>query len=552
MATATPETPAPQLRPLPYDPAPLGPWTIDAEGRLVKFRTEGPRVIRFIEEHCVFTNGEWIGKPFRLLDWQKQLILDLFELTWCEPCQSYCRRYTMALIGVGKKNGKTELVAALALYLLLGPEPAAYIPCAAASDDQADLVFNAAKTMVELSPTLGDFVQVWENELIAVDKPNSKIKRLAAAGGRLDGPNVFVPIGDELHEWLTPQQRRTWGVMQRATAARRHPLSLNITTAGFDQESLCYQLYEYGKKVQSGETDDPKFFFRWWEAPYECLRCEAEDVHPHVKDHHDLGLLKAANPSFGLVLQESFYVDQLKRSQESEYRRYFLNQWVEAEETWLPAGAWMGCAVSPCELEAGAETWGGWDASTHNDSTALVLGQWLGEIEVEVETPDGEVELVKRRKLRVKHYIWSRPKDPEGNPVENWRLPIAEVEEIIREAARTYRLKALAFDPAFITWSAAELEHEGLQMVKHPQTDARMIGPTKATYELIVEGRLEHDGDPVAARHIRGARPVKTRGGGVRLSKAAGKENDYAIALVMMVSQAMLNEEEGAEPYVLV
>src|SRR3990167_7772629 len=121
-------------------------------------RTKGFHVIRWIEANCVFTNGEWIGKPFRFLPWQREVILGLFEVG-----DDGLRRYRWAYISVPKKNGKTEMAAALGLYFLIGDEePSPLVVCSAASDDQADLVYGAAKTMCELSPTLRQITEPYQ------------------------------------------------------------------------------------------------------------------------------------------------------------------------------------------------------------------------------------------------------------------------------------------------------------------------------------------------------------------------------------------------------
>lgn len=520
---------SPRLRPEPHPALPLGPFRQDDDGKIVRFKTQGQRVIRFIEKHCVLTNGQWIGQQFKLLDWEKQLLLDLFEVVWCERHKKWCRRYRTALVGVGKKNGKTELIAALGLYFLVGAEePAPLILCAAAGDDQADLVFGAAKTSAELSPTLRDVIQIWDKELLVPESPNAALKRVPASGGRLDGKNIFVSLCDELHEWAPGLQEKTHGMMRGGMAARAHPLNINITTAGYDQDTICYRLYDYGRKVESGEIDDPAFFFRWWQAPGDC-------------DYRDLSMLPLANPSYGVTVQEEFYRDELGKRRESDYRRYYLNQWIDAEEMWLPAGVWEGCEIPDGELVEGAETFIGWDAGTHEDSTAVVAGQWVDD------------------RFRVKGRTWERPLAPDGQPVDDWTLPIEEVEEYIRTLCREkYKVGAIAFDPAFITWSARSLADEGLPMVKFPQTDGRMVEATKAAYELIIQGRLEHDGDPVMARHIRSAVAVQTRQGGQRLTKGRVRrvrnQIDAAIALVMAVVMAMRDEgrersryeEEGA------
>jgi len=508
----------PRLRPEPWPITPYGPYRLLADGSLERFETEGPKVIRFIETYCVFTNGQWIGQPFRLLLWQKQLLLDLFELVWCERHQRLCRRYRTGLTGVGKKQGKTELGGALGLYFLVGDgEPAPLVPCAAAGDDQADLIFNAAKTMCELSPKLAPLVQVWDREITVPEKPNARIVRVPASGGRLDGKNVYCPLCDELHEWLTPQQVKTWGMMRGGMAAREHPMNLNFTTAGYDKRSLCYRLYEYGRRLEAGEITDPTFFFRWWEAPAEC-------------DWRDLAMLPAANPSYGVTVQEEFYRDEMSKRSESEYRRYYLNTWVEEEETWLPFGAWEACAAED-GLALGARTWVAWDQSTRRDSTALLVGQW--------------VETGEERMARVRARIWERPLDGEGRPLADWRIPIGEVLTYLRNLGKGFDVQAIGYDPWGLTLLADELEAEGVPMVEFPQTDARMVPATESAYELIINQRLQHDGDPTLARHIRAARPKEAYRGGKRLTKARdGAFNDGAIAMVMLIGLMMGEENE--------
>jgi len=514
----------PRLRPEPWPILPLGPFRLAADGSVERFKTAGARVIRFIEKHCVFTNGEWVGQPFRLLGWEKQTVLDLFELVWCARHQGWCRRYRTALIGVGKKNGKTELVAALGLYGLVGDgEPAPLILCAAAGDDQADLVFNAARTMCELSPSLSEVLEVFDKEIIVPEMTNARLVRVPASGGRLDGKNIYWPLCDELHEWAPGNQEKTFGMMRGGMAARAHPLNINITTAGLTDEDLLWErYYEYGRKVESGEIDDPAFFFRWWQAPEGC-------------DYKDLSLYPLANPSYGVTVHEEFYRDELTKRHESEVRRYYLNQAVAAETMWLPQGAWDACRVDSVQLieDKKTATFIGWDGSTKYDSTGVLAVQKVG------------------AKWRVKFWAWERPVDQDGQPVADWAIPGIEVAGLIRDLWRNkHRVVGIAFDPAFITWLAQELATEGLPMLEWPQTDTRMLPATQAAYEAIVKGGLEHDGDPTLARHIRNAVAVQTNRGGERLSKGKKRRSrkfiEGAITLVMALDLGL--RHEGPEP----
>ena len=179
-------------------------------------RSQGARVCRFIEQYCCFTNGEWIGRPFRLQPWQRRIIYELFEVG-----DDDVRRYRWALVGVPKKNGKTELAAALALYFLLGDdEPSPLVVCAAASDEQADLVYGAAKTMVTMSPTLSQICTPFDKEILVPSKPGAKLQRVAAVAGTNDGKNIHAVICDELHEWQGDKGEKVWNVLTNGTGAR--------------------------------------------------------------------------------------------------------------------------------------------------------------------------------------------------------------------------------------------------------------------------------------------------------------------------------------------
>jgi phage terminase large subunit-like protein len=220
--------------------------------------SRGHYVIKWIEANCVHTNGEWIGRPFRFFDWQKPLVKALFELR-----PDGLRRYRWALIGLPKKNGKTELAAALALYLLIGDEePSPLVVCAAASEEQADLVFGAARTMAEMSPTLSQVTERYEKEILVPSLPGARLRRVAAVAGTNDGQNIHAVVCDELHEWAGPKGEQVWNVLTNGTGARRQPLVLQTTTAGYDLEgTICGRQYLHGKRVQGGEVVVVEFYF---------------------------------------------------------------------------------------------------------------------------------------------------------------------------------------------------------------------------------------------------------------------------------------------------
>ena len=474
-------------------------------------RSSGHRVIKFIEQHCVHPDGMWVGKRIRLEAWQRRLILELFEVG-----DDDLRRHRWALVGVPKKNGKTTLAACLALYFLLADgEPSPLVVCAAASDEQADLTFGAAKTMVKLSPTLSQLCTAFDKEIIVKDQPGARLRRVSAVAGTNDGLNIHAAILDELHEWVGAKGENVWNVLTNGTGARRQPIVLQITTAGYDLETVCGRQYEYGKRVRSGEIDDPRYYFHWNEAP-------------EGADHRDSAVWEAANPNYGVTVEESFFADQLSKKTEAVFRRYFLNQWVAAAELWLPFGAWDACR-SELELDSALPVCVGIDVALRNDSTAVVLAQ-------RQQHEAGERTVVRAR-------VWENPYPESHTLHHSWELNIFEVEEHLKELHRAYPAPAceidgvvmpgpeLSYDPMFFERSAQVLEGEGLAMVEYPQHDSRMIAASQSLYQLVVEGKLAHDGDPVLARHIGNAvADQKPRGWRLTKPKGSRRKIDAAIA----------------------
>lgn len=470
----------------------------------------GPDVCNWIERHCVIPEGELVGAPVDLMDWQREWIDDLYAT---DAHGKLTHRW--ALLGIPKGNAKSPTLAWLGVYHLLGDEdePDPWVVAAATSDKQADIVFGLAKKTCDLSPDLVGATIRWRWE-IRPKRGNGKMERVAASSGKLDGKNPSMLLLDELHEW----QGSTWDILTNGTVKRPRAQIIQATTAGFDEETICYREYDKGKRAQAGEFKMPNYLFRWYEAPKDA-------------DYRDPRVWRATNPAYGRLVTEETLADQFRNKPESVFRRYFLNQWVASETTWLPHGAWDRCGVAGVELAKGVEpVFVGWDASTKRDTTALVAIQWQ--------------EIEGRRRLVAQGWAWERPRLADGNFDETWRMPMAEVLAVIRTLTTEHDVSAIAYDPAFITWEAAELESSGLPMIEWNQTnDKRMGEATQALYEVIADGTLAHAGDPLAARHVSNIQAYQTRSGGQRLGKNRQRKSiDWAIALLMAVGEMRASE----------
>ena len=440
-----------------------------------------------------------------LLPWQRKLIYELFEIR-----PDGLRRFRWALWGVPKKNGKTELAAALGLYFLIADgEPSPLIACAASTDEQADLVFGAAKRMCELSPTLSMITERFDKEILVPSIPGAALKRVAAVAGANDGPSWYVVICDELHEWKGAEDdtvgrkgRDCWNVLTNGIGARRQPLVLQVTTAGFDPETVCYEQYTHCKAIEKGEIDDDRYHFYWCEPP-------------EGADYRDPKVWEAANPSYGITVQPAFYEDQLFKKTEAVFRRYFLNQWTESDQNWLPEGAWKACEVPGVVIPEHADVHLVVDIGLKRDRSAVVT-LWN----------DGGKRIV------AKAHIWDQP--PKGQIFD-----LSKVEQFIRDQADRFEVLGVVYDKWAFERSAQQLSDEGLVMIEFPMTNERTAPASSNLFEAILRKGVVHDGDPKFAAHVAAGKMKDTERGQRLVKKTLKRPVDALIALMMGLGSAV-------------
>ncbi len=281
-------------------------------------KTAADRVIKFIS-NLTHGKGSWAGQPFRLRPWQEVIVRQLFG-TLRDDGQ---RHYRTALLMLPRKNGKTELAAALALYGLLGDgEAGAEVVSAAADRDQAARVFEAAAMMVRADPELEAACEVVESQKRIVHRASNSVYRaLSADVPGKHGLNPSLIIYDELH---AAPNRDLWDVLTTSQGARRQPLCLAISTAGYDRESILAEVYSYACSVRDGEIDDPTFLPVIYEAP--------DDA-----DWTDEAVWRDCNPALGdfRSLEEmrvSFRRAKEIPAQQNTFRRLYLNRAVGASD----------------------------------------------------------------------------------------------------------------------------------------------------------------------------------------------------------------------------
>lgn len=425
-----------------------------------------------------------------------------------------------------RKNGKSLLGAGIALYGLMADEYGAEVYSCAGEKEQARIVFGEAKRMVQMNPDLAEKLKVYRD---AIEFParGSVYRVLSAEAYSKEGLNPSTVIFDEVH--VQPNDE-LWNVMTLGSGTRPNPLVLGITTAGYDEESLCYRLYDYGKRIESGEINDPSFFFKWYEPA-------VEDC-----DFRDPKIWAECNPALGDFLYEEDFDVAVKTTPEAAYRRYRLNQWVPSSEMWLPYGSWDACEEPDFELNPELPTRVMIDVGVKHDSSAVGIAQRQGT----------------RTVVRAK--IWENPHPKGSQAHDSYKFNIGEIEEYLRGLYRKFPEPTAEvdgellpgpefnYDPHFFERSAQELEGDGLAMVEFPQNNTRLCPASQALYELIVSGELAHDGDPALRRHVHNAVALETDRGWRIAKKKATKKIDGCIAIAGAAHRAQEPDPEEVAP----
>lgn len=496
------------------------------------------RVLQFISllKH---SKAPFAGEPFVLMDWQENFIRQLYGTVGDDGL----RQYRQALLYLPRKNGKTALAAALALYHLCADgKPGAEVYLAAGSRDQAGIAYNQARDFVRSNSTLTDRLRIIEyKKEIHDDKTGSILKALAADAGLSHGLNPTAIIADELHVWQGARGRGLWEALITSFGARDEPLLLAISTAGHDRTSLFGDLYTHAKRVQEEPESDPFFLPCLYEAGPE-------------DDWQDISTWERSNPALGAFRSLSDMKALAARAKQSpalenSFRRLYLNQWTQSETVWIPIHRWEqgGATVDPERLK-GRLCYAGLDMSATTDLTAFVLlfpddedpcnydilpFFWLPEARTTADRRDDVDYLAWARE----GYLTLQPGD-----VLDQRL----IKQDIQGLAAAYRIKEVAFDRWSATQLAVELGEEGATMISTGMGYASLSAPSKQLEALALSNRLRHGGHPVLSWNIQNVVLEQDAAGNIKPSKARSKDRiDGVVALILAISRAMLRETKS-------
>ena len=317
------------------------------------------KAINFIERFCTHTKGELTGKKLLLEDWQKKIIGDLFG--WKQ--ENGLRKYRTAFIEVPRNNGKSTLCAAIALYMLFADsERGSEVYSAAGDRAQAGIVFEIAKQMILKNSELIKRSKVFRNSITNESKGNF-YQAISSDSKTKHGYNANCIIFDELH---TQPNRDLYDVLTTSTGSRREPLCISITTAGFDKNSICYEVYNYAKQVKDKLIEDESFYSSIFEAELD-------------SDLTDEEVWKKSNPNYGVSLRKEYMRRESQRamdvpSYQNTFKRLMLNIWTDSQTAWIGAKEWELCEgeVDLQKLK-NKECYLGLDLASTRDISALVL-----------------------------------------------------------------------------------------------------------------------------------------------------------------------------------
>ncbi|MBV8971767.1 MAG: terminase large subunit [Sphingomonadaceae bacterium] len=511
-----------------------------ATGRHV-CRPRAQRVIDIFSELLVHTKGRWARAPFVLAPWQRRdIVVPLFgTVEFSREWGRWVRRYRTAWIEVARKNGKSELLAGVAIVLLVGDdEQGAEVYGAARDREQARKVFDVAVRMVELSPILSRRLRVYrQTKRIVDDQTGSYYEIVSAdAAGNL-GHNPHGVIFDEV---LTQPSRDLWDAFATAMGAREQPLMLAATTAGDDPVGLCATEHDYTERVlRQPHLDRRRLGY---------IRNTPKDADPF-----DPKTWRAANPALGDFKSAQTLRDEANKAKHNPaalkaFKQFHLNMWgTSALTAWLELTVWdQAAGLVRVEEMTGRPAFAGLDLASTTDLAAWCV------------TTASEPDHAGERTFDAIWRFWAPEArqagldERTGGQASVWAregfLRFTEGDVIDYQAilhdidvdARRFDLREIGYDRWGMTQLSQQLTDAGLTVIPVGQGFASMSPPTKQWEGLIRSRRYRHGGNPVMRWMIDNVRVQTDPAGNVKIHKGKSADKvDGAIAAVMALDRCL-------------
>lgn len=511
---------------------------------------EARRAIDFIQRCLRHVEGAMAGKLFVLERWEKAIVANLFGWKRLHQKHGWVRRYRESMVMIGRKNGKSPLASAIALYLLFcDPMVGKQCYLAASDREQASIVYRHCKGMIQQEPLLekrckiyGGTANAYQSRTIVREEERSFLRVVSADADSKHGTNTYLAIIDELH---AQPNRDLVDVFSTSMASENipQPLLLFITTSDFDRESICNEKHDYASKVRDGIIEDAAFLPVIYEASKD-------------DDWTDPAVWRKANPNIGVSVSEEYLSRECKRAQESPaylntFLRLHLNIRTQNDVAWLDMEKWDACN-GPVDADdlIGRECFAGLDLSSTTDISALslVFPDDEGYLVLPFFWVPGDNAEKRQRKDRVPYQAWERQGHltlTTGNVID-----YDAIRATINELSERFRIQKIAIDRWNATQLAVQLQGDGFAVEFFGQGYASMTAPTKGLEKLVVGGKLAHGGHPVLRWMASNVTVEQDAAGNLKPSKAKSSEKiDGIVATIMALGVAMTSETSALSVY---
>jgi phage terminase large subunit-like protein len=500
-----------------------------------------------------FTKGEWAGKQFDLSESQLFIIWCLFG--WRR--EDGTRRFRYAYLTAGRKWGKSEFAAGIALLLTILDypcEPAAEVYCAATKEEQAKIVFNVAKEMARTSEILAAQCKPLAKSILVNEEgyqPNSFLKPIGSDSKTSDGLNIHGAVLDEIHEWRD-RHVGLYDKLTTASGARRQPLIVMITTAGDDQstvwnavDDLCTKtLTDYKSEDPIGDT-----YFAFIARIDDAWIDDNGIEHP-ADDPHDPACWKKANPNYPITPKHDYLKEQSNTAKSgplelNKFLRYCCNVKVKSNEKAIDDKLWEMSAGELTDWSKAEAVCGAWDLGGRDDlaSVSLVARFCVGQ--------DHNGESQYRYEIRQRSFINSEnnrdvTKEPWIDYVRKGLLVVSpselnELKATCKQYWREYRAKDWAYDPHTSRDVAQDLTSEGLKCVEFYQNCSMYNEPLRTFLKALKAGAIRHDGNQILAWAASNLVTTSNHKGEVMPDKRSSKEKiDPIVSTIMAFRLASL------------
>lgn len=503
--------------------------------------------VAFFERFLTHTKGRWAGQPFHLLPWQQFAVASIFG--WKRNDGS--RRFSTTYIQVGRKNGKTQLMAGIGLALLdFDGEAAAEVVFAAQTRDQSKIAHTEATRMVKASPALSKRISVFRNNL-HVKSTNSKCVPLSSDHNTLDGLSISGAILDEFH---ASRDASMLNVLKSATGARTNPLIAVITTAGFNLDGPCFQLKRNVCDILDGKINDDSMF---------ALVYTLDDD----DDFTDPSVWVKSNPSLDVSIGADYLAKELKQAQNyggsmlTNFQTKHMNQWVSSSATWIPDQTFMAGEDNSVEPSPTDPCWGGLDLASVSDMTALNLVWpregggyitrswfWLPEAAIERRIQSSGSNMYERFATMDNVFVTDgnvTDYDEIRRFVTGYHIDDCRVAFDPNPLAVRFNIQSIAFDRFNSSQCVINLAADGMTMTPYGQGFVSMSAPTKEVERLMSESRIIHNGDPVMRWMIGNTTIKLDPSANAKPDKEkSGDKIDGVVAMIMAIGQAMTDQSQ--------